>query len=113
MVRSQPDSSYPFTGNRLLSFLYERDSGRCRLCGVSLIKEHFTVDYIIPISRGGSNHEGNMQLSCDPCRLRKGKRTLDEYANWLSANDLEAYRRLISAQDRGQRTRRRSWWHFW
>lgn len=77
------------------------------------MKAHFTIDYIIPIRRGGGNHEGNLQLACDPCRLRKGERTLDEYAEWLSANDPEAYQRFLSAQNSDQQTVRRNWWQIW
>ncbi len=42
--------------------------GRCVDCGAS---DYLEYDHIIPVSRGGSNHENNIQLLCRACNLKK------------------------------------------
>jgi 5-methylcytosine-specific restriction endonuclease McrA len=49
--------------------IYERDKV-CQQCGAA--KGPFHVDHIRPYSKGGWNVEGNLQLLCAPCNLRKG-----------------------------------------
>jgi hypothetical protein len=44
---------------------------RCACCGKPLGRS-FHMDHIIPIARGGSNTDDNMQLLHDKCNLQKG-----------------------------------------
>lgn len=37
------------------------------------------IDHDLPVTRGGSNDEGNLVLACAACNLRKGDRTGDEF----------------------------------
>jgi 5-methylcytosine-specific restriction endonuclease McrA len=46
-----------------------RQKGRCAECKR---RRKLTVDHIIPLARGGSNHPGNLQGLCQPCNSRKG-----------------------------------------
>ena len=48
-----------------------RDRGRCRNCGSA---RRLEVDHIIPISRGGSSEEDNLQTLCRLCNRRKWRR---------------------------------------
>ena len=50
-------------------FVWERDQGRCVQCGRD---EELEYDHIIPISKGGSNTEKNIQLLCAACNRSKG-----------------------------------------
>jgi len=48
--------------------VWRRDSGKCVKCG-SKVKLEF--DHIIPVSKGGSNTERNIQLLCEKCNREK------------------------------------------
>jgi tetratricopeptide (TPR) repeat protein len=48
--------------------VWRRDEGRCVQCGS---QEKLEFDHIIPVSRGGSNTERNLQLLCEPCNRSK------------------------------------------
>jgi len=53
----------------VMMFVWQRDKGRCVKCGG---QEKLEYDHIIPISKGGSNTERNIQLLCEHCNRSKG-----------------------------------------
>jgi 5-methylcytosine-specific restriction endonuclease McrA len=64
-----------------------RDEHTCAYCGIrpgdkqhgrTLSERSFTVDHILPISRGGKNTWGNTVCACPACNQRKGSRTPHE-----------------------------------
>lgn len=50
-------------------YVWQRDGGRCVECDS---KEKLEYDHIIPLSKGGSNTERNIQLLCERCNRSKG-----------------------------------------
>jgi hypothetical protein len=50
-------------------FVWQRDGGKCIRCGGA---ERLEYDHIIPLAKGGSNTERNIQLLCEPCNRSKG-----------------------------------------
>ena len=64
-----------------------RDQYTCAYCGVQvggkrrgqvLAKQDFTVDHILPVSRGGKNSWGNTVCACPSCNQRKADRLPNE-----------------------------------
>lgn len=66
-----------FKATQILDLL-SKQRGRCNGCACD-IRQSYTVDHIIPRSRGGSNDIDNIQLLCGPCNSSKGDRTMDEW----------------------------------
>ena len=65
-LSATPRTSIP---EHLQMFVWQRDEGRCSKCGS---RERLEFDHIIPLARGGSNTERNVQLLCEQCNRRKG-----------------------------------------
>ena|SRR2546425_2699060 len=51
------------------AFVWRRDAGRCVKCGS---QERLEFDHIIPLAKGGSNTERNIQLLCEFHNREKG-----------------------------------------
>ena len=54
--------------------LFGLQEGRCGGCRHEFPFRNFTVDHVIPRSRGGTDHLGNLQLLCGACNSLKGDR---------------------------------------
>ena len=68
----------------VIQIVYENNIKRygtltCYLCSspVAFGKDH--LEHKIPLSRGGTNEQGNLDVSCQGCNLRKHDKTEDEY----------------------------------
>ena len=57
-------------------FLLHLYNSNCVFCGKS---ETITADHIIPVSRGGSDSEGNLQPLCKSCNSSKKDKTIMEW----------------------------------
>ncbi len=54
--------------------LYGQQEGQCNGCKMDFPFKLFDVDHIVPRSRGGTDHIGNLQLLCGHCNSVKGDR---------------------------------------
>lgn len=58
--------------------LMKQQNGLCPYCRVDLNTVVKHRDHVIPVARGGTHTESNLQLTCKPCNLRKhAKHPLD------------------------------------
>ena len=87
-VRSQVEGLFP-RGAVSKSTRYKilvRDGFKCRYCGSSpLDGARLHVDHIVPVSRGGSNDEGNLCAACSDCNHGKGNRFCEEPPSRIAA----------------------------
>ena len=51
--------------------IYIRDKGVCGICGQPVAKNNYTIDHIIPLSKGGSYKYTNLQCCCKRCNQFK------------------------------------------
>lgn len=60
--------------------VYKRDGGICGICGKFVQKKEFSIDHIIPISKGGSHTYDNVQTAHLNCNIARGNRPLVKIA---------------------------------
>lgn len=65
---------------QIRTFVLDRDGHTCRYCGGAA--DH--VDHIVPRSKGGTNHPGNLCAACEACNLAKSDRDLAEFLDGLA-----------------------------
>ena len=89
--------------------LMRRQDNTCAYCGYRRIASSMDIDHIIPVVRGGSNDESNLQVICRPCNQRKGLQTDEEfrarYARLVPQRALSPPRRRVSQAEFREETR--------
>jgi len=63
--------------------LFGMQEGICAGCQVLFPFRNFTVDHVIPRSRGGTDHLDNLQLLCGACNSAKGDQTQEHLLTQL------------------------------
>ena len=58
--------------------LYGEQEGNCNGCHTHFPFKNMTIDHIIPQSKGGTDHQENLQLLCNFCNSLKGMKTQQE-----------------------------------
>ncbi len=57
-----------------LRTVYAAYAGVCGICGEAVPLEFFTIDHIVPISKGGPHVASNLQIAHTACNSAKGDR---------------------------------------
>lgn len=55
--------------------VYLRDGGRCMYCDSGCTLKSFTIDHVVPRSKGGRTAWDNVVTACLPCNQRKADRS--------------------------------------
>lgn len=58
----------PFTRSQI----FERDGGRCHICGKKCNPKNWHLDHLVSLKNGGAHAEWNVAVSCKPCNEHKG-----------------------------------------
>ena len=61
------------------NLIYNRTEGHCGICGRFIPLEEYTIDHIIPLSKGGTNDLDNLQACCSFCNKAKDDSLGDEF----------------------------------
>lgn len=61
--------------------IYLRDGMACAYCGKGVEESGapLTLDHLLPCSKGGGNHEGNLVTCCLSCNSRRQDMDLDQW----------------------------------
>lgn len=54
-----------------------RDDWTCHLCGGDVSRENWSLDHLVPISKGGDHTRENVKLAHMVCNARRGNRDLE------------------------------------
>ena len=68
--------------------LYGQQAGNCNGCKRHFEIQNFTVDHILPVSQGGTDHPANLQLLCNNCNSVKGTGTQEELIQKLKDKEI-------------------------
>jgi 5-methylcytosine-specific restriction endonuclease McrA len=55
-----------------------------KVCPYCLTTDNLSIDHILPLSRGGTHTEDNVELVCLSCNIRKGTKTKEEFIEFLN-----------------------------
>lgn len=64
--------------------IYNKNKGKCAICGRFVSYDDFTIDHIIPLSRGGENKLTNLQCTCYVCNQIKHDILPEDFMDKLS-----------------------------
>ncbi len=67
-IKTEFDGCDRLISKKVKLAVWQRDKGMCVECGS---KEKLEYDHIIPVTKGGSNTERNVQLLCEKCNRKK------------------------------------------
>lgn len=79
--------------------IHKNSNYKCFYCGKSLEDmtndKSYTIDHKIPITKGGSNDEENLVISCRSCNSRKGTKTHNQYIKLIELYKTDRHKRYV------------------
>lgn len=70
--------------SRDIKRLLDRHGGACAYCRGKFPEVRFSIDHVVPLSRGGEDSIGNIVPACLPCNQSKSSRTVTEWRQSLT-----------------------------
>ena len=89
-IPKRTDRGKPRPHREQKHLLFGMQEGICAGCLTSFPFRNFTIDHIVPQSKGGTDHFENLQLLCNACNSMKGKGTQEELIVRLQAEGLRS-----------------------
>lgn len=79
MTINSPLSEWICFKKRIRFSIFYRDKGKCFWCDEPLTKKTFTVDHIIPRSKGGLYVQENLVTCCQGCNNQRGDMSAEDF----------------------------------
>lgn len=86
----------------------ELQRGLCHWCGQAIGDAEYTIDHVIPLSRGGQNVASNIAISCAKCNERKGASLPAEFLQRTNGAASRSGASQANASARRRRSRNRT-----
>ena len=83
--RSDLGNLPPYNADSNKRWLFGQQEGRCNGCREMFPYKNFTVDHVVPQSKGGQGNLANLQLLCGWCNSKKGARSQEAFLAELAA----------------------------
>ncbi len=87
-IPKRTDIDAPKNYRKQAHVLFGQQEGVCGGCQRDFPFRNFTIDHVIPQSRGGTNHLENLQLLCGACNSMKGDRPMEYLIARLQENHI-------------------------
>lgn len=105
-ARGRSRSVGPIDRPRLWAFFYEQYNKAfyCSYCGGELTDNSsdqeriFSFDHYVPLSKGGSNDIGNLELVCNACNTVKGRLNAETFSSLIHAGGKELITQMFRDQ---------------
>lgn len=69
--------------------IYRRDDLSCVYCGATAEDDVLTLDHLVAVELGGTNHESNLVTACRRCNGAKGKMSVRQFLNFLRGRGID------------------------
>lgn len=87
-------------------YIIKRDGFICKYCGEKLNLKTHTIDHILPVAHGGTEHPDNLVMCCAGCNRRAKDNKFDSFESkqeYLRSKAIEA-RKSIAANRKNNDT---------
>jgi len=81
--------------------IYTHNNYQCAYCGQSLFDiDMLTLDHLVPIELGGTNHGSNLVCACRSCNAKKAASRVNDFIRYLHANgaNITGIKRRVRSQ---------------
>lgn len=88
--------TYSMTYHRGLTF--DDQKGICHFCNREISFDKWTIDHLLPLSRGGGNEHQNLKGACSTCNNAKGALTEEEFKDAGYVQNLQRHGAAMEAK---------------